>query len=178
MEMVAWLAGEPHSDEPRCACPVLGAFVRAFNDLLPDACARDRWLRPIVPRLVHTRGTREQEEQRAFRALDCAVRELAPQCLAAAGRHDDAAVVRALPPIVDRRHAAAAAALLGPLGPVVRAAAWTAAQAAAVQHPRVWVAGVVHQVKAAGAWGAATRLLRELVAVSPSPATEKLDDRA
>ena len=30
MEMVAWLAGEAHSDEPECACPVLAAMVRAL----------------------------------------------------------------------------------------------------------------------------------------------------
>jgi len=47
MEMVAWLAGEAHSDEPRCACPVLGALVRASNDAMTDA-QRDRFLRPFA----------------------------------------------------------------------------------------------------------------------------------
>jgi hypothetical protein len=57
MEMVAWLAGEAHTDEPLCACPVIAAFVRAVNDALPSDAARDRHLRPLVPRFVGTRGT-------------------------------------------------------------------------------------------------------------------------
>src|SRR5690606_8813913 len=36
MELVAWIAGEPHSDAPRCACPVLTAFVTHLNDTLDD----------------------------------------------------------------------------------------------------------------------------------------------
>src|SRR5690348_6850638 len=32
MEAVAWLAGEPWSDAPQCASPVLAAFCRAWND--------------------------------------------------------------------------------------------------------------------------------------------------
>lgn len=29
MEAAAWIAGEPHSDHPACACPVIGAFMRS-----------------------------------------------------------------------------------------------------------------------------------------------------
>lgn len=47
MEAVAWLAGEPHSDAPACTCPVLGAFVRNWNDNL-DAVARNQLLRPVL----------------------------------------------------------------------------------------------------------------------------------
>ena len=32
MEAVAWLAGEQWSDKPECACPVISAFVRNWND--------------------------------------------------------------------------------------------------------------------------------------------------
>jgi hypothetical protein len=39
MEAVAFVAGEPWSDHPECACPVLSTFMRAWNDALPD---RDR----------------------------------------------------------------------------------------------------------------------------------------
>ena len=53
LEVVAWLAGEPHSDHPECVCPVLGAFVRSWNDALPDD-ERDALLKPILPRLIGT----------------------------------------------------------------------------------------------------------------------------
>ena len=29
LEAVAYVAGEPWSDHPKCACPVLGAFMRS-----------------------------------------------------------------------------------------------------------------------------------------------------
>ena len=32
MEAVAWLAGQGHTDHPRCASPVLGAMCRSLND--------------------------------------------------------------------------------------------------------------------------------------------------
>lgn len=32
MEAVAYLAGEPWSDRPECASPVIGAFLRSWND--------------------------------------------------------------------------------------------------------------------------------------------------
>lgn len=36
MEAVAFVSGEPWSDHPECACPVIGAFLRTWNDALPD----------------------------------------------------------------------------------------------------------------------------------------------
>ena len=42
MEFVAWLAEEPHSDAPDCACPVLAAFMRTWNDsLVACTCSGD-----------------------------------------------------------------------------------------------------------------------------------------
>ena len=35
MEAVAYIAGEPWSDSPQCASPVIAAFMRAWNDSLP-----------------------------------------------------------------------------------------------------------------------------------------------
>ncbi|MEZ5421018.1 MAG: hypothetical protein R2708_27265, partial [Vicinamibacterales bacterium] len=69
MEAVAFVAGEPWSDHPACACPVIGAFLRAWNDGLPDD-ERDRLLRPLIPRLINTRSTRAVEQRRADLALD------------------------------------------------------------------------------------------------------------
>ena len=36
MEAVAWIAGERWSDHPKCASPVIGAFMRRWNDVLDD----------------------------------------------------------------------------------------------------------------------------------------------
>jgi hypothetical protein len=37
MSLVAFLAGEPHSDAPGCASPVVQAFAVAVNDHMPRA---------------------------------------------------------------------------------------------------------------------------------------------
>ncbi len=41
LEAVAWIAGEPHSDHPKCACPVLSDFLRKWNDDLPNDADRN-----------------------------------------------------------------------------------------------------------------------------------------
>lgn len=104
MEAVAWLAGERHSDRPKCACPIIGSFVRAFNDRLPDDGTRTRLLLPLVPRLVGSRSTYAIEQRRAFLAVDWVVRAAAPRALSATGNADlveFAARLRALPELVD-----------------------------------------------------------------------------
>ena len=35
-ELVALLAGEPHSDAPQCQCPVIGAAMMRYNDRVDD----------------------------------------------------------------------------------------------------------------------------------------------
>ncbi len=52
MSLVAFLAGEPHSDSPGCASPVVQAFAVAVNDHMPYA-ARQR-LKPFAPRIIGT----------------------------------------------------------------------------------------------------------------------------
>ena len=46
MEAVAYVAGEPWSDAPKCACPVITAFLVSWNDSLPSDAERDRLLKP------------------------------------------------------------------------------------------------------------------------------------
>lgn len=36
MEAVSYLAGEPWSDRPECVCPVIGQFLRSWNDSLSN----------------------------------------------------------------------------------------------------------------------------------------------
>ena len=98
MEAVAYVAGEPWSDAPECACPVLAAYCRVLNDNMNDA--ERQALLPFVVRLIGTRITPENEQQRAFVLADAAVRIFAPLALEAGGLAFEAAKLRALP-IID-----------------------------------------------------------------------------
>src|SRR5215210_7648303 len=52
MSLVAHLAGEGHTDRPRCASPLIRDFAIPINDHMPRE-ARQR-LKPFVPRLIGT----------------------------------------------------------------------------------------------------------------------------
>lgn len=78
MELVAWMAGEPHSDSPDCTSLVLAAFVRTWNDAIPDDETRTRLLKPILPRLIGTRRSAAVEQRRADLAFDWCVRVSTP----------------------------------------------------------------------------------------------------
>ena len=52
MSLVAFLAGEPHSDAPGCASPLIQTFAVLVNDHMPHA-ARQR-LKPFAPRIIGT----------------------------------------------------------------------------------------------------------------------------
>jgi hypothetical protein len=41
MELVSMLAREPFSDRPKTACPVIGAFLRSYNDISPPSRRQD-----------------------------------------------------------------------------------------------------------------------------------------
>ena len=70
MELTSWVAGEPWSDAPQCACPVITSFMVAWNDGLPSNEERDRLLKPLIPLIVGSRSTKEIEERRSYMALD------------------------------------------------------------------------------------------------------------
>jgi hypothetical protein len=123
MEAVAWVAGEPWSDEPQCASPVIGAFMRSWNDAL-DGEVRNRLLKPLIPQLVGTRASAAIEEKRNYMALDWLIRVFTPKWLdMVPSLHAHAKALRDLEGIADMDGAAAA-------GVKVRAA-WAAAWAAA-----------------------------------------------
>jgi hypothetical protein len=63
-EAAAFFAGEPHSDRPQCVCPILTSFGISLNDNMNDE-SRNRLLLPIIPLVVGTRGTVEDERCRA-----------------------------------------------------------------------------------------------------------------
>ena len=54
MEVVAWLAGEGHTDAPHCASPLLTAYTIRLNDRWSDE--QRQALAPYLPRMVGTRG--------------------------------------------------------------------------------------------------------------------------
>ena len=81
MEAVAYVAGEKHSDEPACACPVISDFLRSWNDGIPDDARRTELLSPFVWRLPGTKATPEIEQRRVEMCLDWLVRENAPMAL-------------------------------------------------------------------------------------------------
>src|ERR1043166_1619689 len=70
MEAAAWMGGEPHSDKPKCVCPVIGAFMRSWNDGLRTDEDRNRILKPLLPLTIGTRATQEVEKRRSQLAYD------------------------------------------------------------------------------------------------------------
>jgi len=127
LEAAAYLAGEGHSDQPQCVCPVLAAFGRGYNDRASNS---DRQaLKAVLPHLIGTRGSVALEQRRMFRLVDFAVRECAPVSLDKAGLTEQASGLRALAPIVDRETARAGAAAYYATSAAAYLAAYRAAAA-------------------------------------------------
>lgn len=100
MEAVSYVAGEPWSNTPECACPVIGALLRPWNDSLPDD-KRTELLRPLIARLVGSRATPAIEARRATMACDWLVRAYTPAWLRLAGLTEQADALAGLPEITD-----------------------------------------------------------------------------
>ena len=165
MEMVAWLAGEPHSDEPSCVCPVAAALVRACNDAMSDA-ARDRCLRPFVPRLVNTRGSAELERARGMFVVDWLLHTLLPDYLRSRGRNDDVGLLAALPPLRGDADLHTALAAIDRLWHAPRAVRWILLRALEGMPPARYVTGVLPVLRGLGeaeAGKATGALLEQLI---------------
>lgn len=98
MEWVSYLAGEPHSDRPRCVSPVVWAFCTTLNDIL-DEVPRQQ-LRPYLARMISTADD-DLDEWRAWAATDWLIRAAAPRWLDAAGLPASADQLLLLPPVMD-----------------------------------------------------------------------------
>jgi len=109
MEAVAFLANEPHSDAPACACPVITRLGICLNDAADDEF-RQTILADLPWRIVGTRSPGEIEQKRAFMAADWAVRFVAPKLLRRAGLVAEACKLETLPEIDSKGAAGAAAA--------------------------------------------------------------------
>lgn len=163
MEAAAWIAGEPWSDHPECVCPVISAFMRSWNDSLPDD-KRSALLLPLIPSTIGTRGSAALASRRATMATDWLVRVHTPAWLRLAGLTAQADTLASLPEITDfaktpgimptleavRKDAAAAGA-----------AAWDAAGDAAGDAARDALAETVTELQAS-----AQQLLRTLCEMS------------
>jgi hypothetical protein len=159
MEAVAYIAGEPWSDRPKCACPVISAFLRRWNDDLNDT---DRQLlKPLIPKLVNSKVSKEAETKRRELISDWFFREQVPTWLDLAGlkEHADGGRLHgadykwdaAGDAAWDAAMAAAMAAAWAAAGDAAGDAAWGAAWDAA------WAAA------RAAAWAAAGGALRPTV---------------
>ena len=193
MEAVSLVAGESWSDNPACACPVIGAFLRAWNDTLPDT-ERDGLLRPLISLLIGTRSTPDVERRRAMLAADWLIREHTPAWLRLAGLTTQADVLVALPEIIDMAQCPS----LMPTLAVVRSdanavwdAAWDAAGAAARAAARAAAGDAARAAVWDAAWDAAgdaawdalnptrlelqqsaLRLVHRMIAVKPTSSSE------
>jgi hypothetical protein len=55
MELASMIAGEPFSDQPMSVCPVIGSFLRAYNDSIDDKRRQD--LYAYAAKVVDSRGS-------------------------------------------------------------------------------------------------------------------------
>src|SRR5690242_7513367 len=65
MELASMLAGEPFSDRPQSVCPVIGSFLRAYNDRIDDGRRQD--LYAYAAKVVGSRASQDVEHARAER---------------------------------------------------------------------------------------------------------------
>jgi len=110
MSANAWVAGEGWTDEPSCVCPVIRGLCIPANDWLETYADRERVIGPILFVPMGTVGGADLMSRRAFACADVAVREWTPMALRAAGMHEQADRLAALPEIVDEATAEAAGA--------------------------------------------------------------------
>lgn len=201
MEAVAYVAGEEHTDRPECACPVIAAFLREWNDAIMDDARRTELLAPLVPRLVGSRRTAAVEQRRADLALDWFVRVQAPAWLALSDTlRPHAAALRGLAPLtsaaacrsaqttLDEARSASAAASAARVaawdarvaaGAAAWDAAWDAWAAAWDARDAAWAAASAAASAASAAWDAAraasTVALQPTVAALQSSALVLVD---
>jgi hypothetical protein len=111
MELASLLAGGPFTDRPVCACPVIAAFLREYNDRVDDHRRQDLYRYASI--IVGTRSTPAVEQARAERlgawSAEMYTRRCArfmPLLIARALSH-----LRSAPPAVDARGAHAVSSI-------------------------------------------------------------------
>lgn len=72
MELASMLAGEPFSDQPESVCPVIGSFLRTYNDRTGDERRQD--LYRYASEIVGTKSTKQVERAREQHLFEWAER--------------------------------------------------------------------------------------------------------
>src|SRR2546421_4590903 len=70
MELASMLAGEPFTDHPASVCPVIGSFLRSYNDSIDER--RRQSLYDYASKVVGSRSSRRAQEARAERLTEWA----------------------------------------------------------------------------------------------------------
>jgi hypothetical protein len=65
MELASMLAGEPFNDRPQSVCPVIGSFLRAYNDRIDDGRRHD--LYAYAAKVLGSRASHDVQHARAER---------------------------------------------------------------------------------------------------------------
>jgi hypothetical protein len=155
MEWAAWIAGEPHSDQPVCV-----DSGRRRVPAVMERCARRR----DAPAAAAVRGPRDRDRddgrslERSFMCFDWLVRVHTPAWLELAGLAGHANALRGLPPIIDREGVRRADPLVNAAGAAAWAAARDTARAAvrdAAGAAARDAAGAARDAAGAAAWAAA-----------------------
>lgn len=132
MECASMLAGEDWSDAPKCVSPIIGAFMRNFNDSVDDDTRQK--LKRFIPLVINTNTGAADDLRRSWMAMDWLVRVHVPAWLDLAKLDSYAAAIRGGPEIVDGDTLADAMPSLiagQKKADPARDAAWAAAWAAA-----------------------------------------------
>jgi hypothetical protein len=169
MAAVSWLMHGVHSDEPKCACPIIRAFVIPANDAM-DHATRQRFI-PFLHRIAGSRSP-EHEAARMRVLVLAAVRVFAPLALDAAGVADHAARLRALPDDVTyqdvaRAADAAAYAAARAVDAAAHAAAYAADAAARAVDAAHAAAHAAHAAYADQSWDAYFAALDAVLRAGP-----------
>jgi hypothetical protein len=163
MELAAWLAGRPHSDKPPCVSQTIGAFLRRWNDTLPDEPRQ--LLKPYALEVLNTATTKADEQERAWLATDWLVRTFTPVWLDKAGLTEHAQALRDLEALTSTELATKAKPIINAARGSARAAgdaAWAAAGDAAWAAARD--AGDTYELKFKAAYDVARPLIDEAFA--------------
>ena len=157
MEAAAFFAGEKHSDHPACVSPVLGAFLRNWNDSVDDDFRQK--LKPYIQRVIDTAND-GKDEVRAWMATDWLVRVCAPAWLDLAKLTEHAMALRTADEINSSESAIKAQPTINAAWAAVRVAVMDASWAAAGDAAWVAVRAAAWDAVRVAAWAAAWAAVR------------------
>ena len=96
-EALAWMSGEPHTEQPRSICPVLLALIRIWSRNLGQT-GRNTLIRPVLPPLLNTGSNHLMSAARADVLMAWTIKTNTAAWLEAGGRSREALTLRTAPP--------------------------------------------------------------------------------